>query len=140
MSVFAPNLRRHVAPHEIRSVYNNTGSTISGGLFVKLTTTGDRHVRLPEAVTDDLYGVTMADIADQEWGDCQIDGVVRCTAGAAIANPGTRLMPTTAGKVIAWTAAGGSNAALAGSNITTATADNDPIEVQLAGPGVSRQG
>lgn len=140
MAVFAGNLRRHVAPNEIRSVFNNTGTEIGAGLFVKLGTTGDRHVLLPAAVTDDLYGVTMAAIPDQEWGDCQIEGVARCVAGAALATPGLRLMPTTAGKVVTWTAAGGANAALAGNNITTAAADNDPVEVQLAGPGVSRQG
>lgn len=140
MTVFAPNLRQHVAPNEIRSVFNNTGTAIGAGLFVKLGTTGDRHVLLPAAVTDDLYGVTMAAIPDQEWGDCQIEGVARCVAGAAIATGGLRLMPTTAGKVIAWTAAGGANAAVAGTSVTTAAADNDPIEVQLAGPGVSRQG
>lgn len=140
MTVFAPNLRRHVAPNEIRSVFNNTGSEIGAGLFVKLGTTGDRHALLPAAVTDDLYGVTMHAIPDQEWGDCQIEGVARCVAGAAIATGGIRLMPTTAGKVVTWSAAGGANAALAGNSITTAAADNDPIEVQLAGPAVSRQG
>jgi predicted RecA/RadA family phage recombinase len=140
MAVFAGDLRQIIDGTKIDSGYNNTGSEIGAGLFVKLATTGDRHVILPAAVTDDLFGVTLRAIPAGEWGDIQVEGRARCVAGAALATPGIRLMPTTAGKVVTWTAATGANVAVAGTNVTTASADNDAVEVTLAGKNVSRQG
>ncbi len=123
----------------IRSGYNDTGSTIAANRFVIGATTGERQIALPGAVTDDLAGVTMAAIADNAWGDIQKSGTAVVTAGAAVAI-GDRLMPTTTGKAITWTAAGGANAAVGGRAVTAAAADGDLIEVELAAPGTVRQG
>jgi hypothetical protein len=49
-------------------------------------------------------------------------------------------MLTTAGKVATWSASTGNNAAVVGKAITSASADGDLLEVELAGPGVVRQG
>jgi hypothetical protein len=131
--------RQIIGPQDLRSGYNATGSSIGAALVVVLDNAGDRQIELPGAVTDDVYGVTLKAIANVTWGDVQIRGQAICTASAAI-TIGDRLMLTTAGKVATWTAAGGSNAAVVGKAITAATTDGDLIEVELAGPGVVRQG
>ena len=132
-------LRQIIGPEDLRSGYNNTGSSIGEALVVVLNNAGDREVELPGAVTDDVYGVTLDAIADDTWGDVQIRGQAICTCSAAVAI-GARLMMDTAGKVLTWSAAAGSNAAVVGKALTATSADGDLLEVELAGPGVVRQG
>jgi hypothetical protein len=132
-------LRQIVDSEGIRSGYNNTGSALGEALVVVLNNAGDREVELPGAVTDDVYGVTLKAIADDTWGDVQIRGQAICTAAAEVAI-GARLMMDTAGKVLTWTAAGGANAAVVGKAMTAASGDGVQLEVELAGPGVVRQG
>jgi histidinol phosphatase-like enzyme len=131
--------RQIVFAENIRSGYNNTSATLAANRVVVVNNSGINEVELPGASTDDVHGVTMAAILDDEWGDVQIRGLAVCTAAAAI-TIGDRLMMDTAGKVLTWTAAGGTNAAVVGKAMTAATADGDLIEVELAGPGVVRQG
>ena len=132
-------LRQIVDPEGLRSGYNNTGSTLAEAIVVVLNNAGDREVELPGAVTDDVYGVTLKAIADDTWGDIQIRGTAICTCSAAVAI-GARLMMDTAGKVLTWSASAGSNAAVVGKALTATSADGDLLEVELAGPGVVRQG
>ncbi len=126
-------------PTEILPGLNNTGSTIAAYRVVVRDATGVDEIALPGAVTDDVYGVTMAAILDDKYGDIQTRGVAICTAAAAITQ-GARLMMDTAGKVLTWTAAGGANAAVVGIADIAAGAFGDLLEVTLAGPATSRQG
>lgn len=132
-------VRNIVDADDIRSGYNSTVATLAAARVVVLTASGDREIKLPAASTEDVVGVTMAAIAVSEWGDVQIRGVAPCTAAAAI-TVGDRLMMDTAGKVLTWTASTGVNAAVVGKALTAASADGDLVEVELAGPGVVRQG
>lgn len=132
-------LRQIIGPEDLRSGYNNTGSTLAEAIVVVLNNAGDREIELPGAVTNDVYGVTLKSIADDTWGDVQIRGTAICTAAAEVAI-GARLMMDTSGKVLTWTAAGGSNAAVVGTAMTAASGDGVLLEVELAGPGVARQG
>lgn len=123
----------------LRSAKNSTGSTIATRLVVKKGNATDT-VLLPSASTDACYGVTTEAIANGEYGTVQTTGRAICTAGAALATIGTKVMPTSAGKVIAWTAVAGTNAANIGVTITAAAADADVVEIELAGPFAMEQG
>src|SRR6187200_3786348 len=121
-----------VDPQDIRSGKNGTGTAIGAYLFVKSSTTVDDGIVLPGAVTDDVLGVTMRAVPDGTYGDVQIRGLAKVTAGAAFSR-GDRLMVTTAGKVIAWTAAGGANAGSVATAKRAAAADGDVVEAELHG-------
>lgn len=125
-------------PESIRSKINKTGTAIGANLVVKASTADDDGVLLPAAVTDDVCGVTMEAIADKTYGSVQLRGLALCTAGGTVTK-GDRLMLTTAGKVITWTAAAGSNAAVVGTANRSAVLD-EVFEVELAGPCAVRQG
>lgn len=130
---------RIVAPEDIRSKLNNSGTTIAANTVVKLDTDEDEII-LPAATTDRCLGVTMAAIANGAWGPVQIRGKALCRAHGALATLGVALMPTTAGRVDTWAAAGGTNAALIGNLELTAGAQDDVVEVELAGPFSLQQG
>lgn len=134
-----PQPRRIVPEGGTRSVKNASGSDIPANTVVKRGATEDLIV-LPAATTDRVYGVTMSIIKNGEWGDLQIEGRATCRAHGALATPGTALMPTTAGRVDTWAAAGGTNAALVGVQNTTAAAQDELIEVDLATPFALQQG
>jgi len=124
---------------EIRSKKNSTGSTISAGLVVILDSTEDL-IKLPTATTDHLYGVAMNDIPTGEWGDVQIRGRAKVLSNGALATPGILLMSGADGKAIAWTAIAGTNAQVLGIQETTTAGANEFVEVELAGPGIIKQG
>jgi len=126
---------------EIRSKRNSSGVTILANTVVKLDTTEDQII-LPAATTDALYGVTMDQtILTGYFGDIQIRGVAKCRAHAALATPGIRLMSVAGtGRVDTWAAGGGTNAQVVGLLLTTAGAQDDLVEVELAGPATIAQG
>lgn len=134
-----PQARSIKGADDIRAKKNATGSTIAKARVVKLDTDSEE-ILLPGATTDHLYGVTLAAIPNLAYGDIQTRGRAICTAAGALATRGILLMTDTAGKVVAWSAAGGTNAAVVGTLETTAAADGDEVEVELAGPGVIKQG
>lgn len=124
---------RIVNPEDLRSAKNSSGSTIVKNTVVKWHTTEDEIV-LPAAATDPLAGVVQdADIANTEWGTVQQRGKALCRAEGALATIGVRLQATTAGRVEAHT---GTNS-IVGTLLTTAAAQDDIVEVELAGPGVT---
>ncbi len=122
------------------AVLNNTGSLIPAKLGVKKGAVKNE-IALPAATTEPVWGVTIEPIADGEWGTMQTGpGKAIMTSGAALATPGTMLTVDTAGKAVAFSAGGGVNANVIGSqNTTTAGADED-LEVELAGPFTLHQG
>ena len=132
---------RIVAPESIRACRNTTGATILKNTVVKLSQVTRRLVLLPAALTDHIYGVTMEDIKDGSWGDVQVSGCALCRAHGALANTGIKLMAVNAtGRVVLWAPGGaGLNANLVGLLETTALAQDDLVEVELAGPGVVEQ-
>lgn len=129
-----------VPENGIRAYKNDTGTTIPAHSVVVRDASTERGIKLPAAVTDDVVGVTMQAIPDDGcFYDVQIRGRAIVIASAAIAD-GARLMPTTAGKVATWSAAGGANAAVVGTGEGAPAADGDLFVCELAGPAVSRQG
>ena len=131
---------RIVDASQIRSYYNDTGATLPVGRSVMLDST-EHFIKLPTATTDRLNGVTMAAIPDDEWGDIQIGGVALVAAHAALATPGVALMSTAAtGRCTTFAAGAGVNAQLVGQLRTTAGAQDDLVEVELASPGALQQG
>ena len=131
---------RIVAATDIRWKKNTTGVTIVKNTVVKLDATEDLIV-LPTATTDHLYGVTMEDIpTGAKGGDVQVRGRACCRADGVLAVPGILLMSDAAGRVTTWAAAGGTNAQVVGQLEDTAGALDDVIMVELAGPGVIKQG
>jgi hypothetical protein len=92
-------------------------------------------VQLPTASTDLLMGVVKdGDILNGAFGTIQIRGVALCRAAGALATPGIAVMANAAGRVVAH--ANGN--ALLGFLLNTATALDDLVEVELAGPGSFR--
>jgi hypothetical protein len=76
--------------------FNDTGSTISAFLIVELDDDGLSIVKA--AGVDSIpYGVTAADIADQERGNVQTEGWVPVLAGTAGMTAGTLVMPEAGG-------------------------------------------
>lgn len=131
---------RIVDASQIRSYYNATGVALPVGRSVMLDST-EHYVKLPTATTDRLMGVTMAEIGIAEWGDVQIGGVALVAAHGALATPGVALMSTAAtGRCVLWAAGAGTNAQLVGQLRTTAAAQDDLVEVELATPGAMQQG
>lgn len=131
--------RRIVPADFVRSKKNSSGSDIAANTVVMLDSTADL-VILPSGTTVPMFGVTMEVIKNGYWGSVQVMGMAVCRAHGALATPGVKLMPTTAGRVDAWSAGAGTNAALVGLLGTTAGAQDDLVEVELAGPGAIQQG
>jgi hypothetical protein len=104
---------RIVDPGGIRSGFNNSGSAIGANLVVIRAATADKAIALPAAVDNVLAGVTMAAIANGDYGDVQVAGKAVCVAGGSFSR-GARLMCTTAGKVVTYVAAEGINVVLVG--------------------------
>jgi hypothetical protein len=124
----------------IRSGYNATGSTISKKRFVIRTGAAPHNVTLPPAAAGDVgYGVTLEDIPDLSYGGVQVLGKAVVTSGAAV-TVGARVMADNAGKAIDWTAAGGANAAVYGVAVSGTVGADEDVEIELLGPGGSRQG
>lgn len=121
------------------SLKNFDSSAIGKHLVVKYDGSNEYGCALPGAETDALVGVTTEAIAAGSYGNIQTHGASICTAGAAI-TAGALLECTTAGKVQAWSASGGSNSSPVGIALQTAGADGDLISVLLSGPGASKQG
>lgn len=131
--------RRIMNDKDERSALNKSGSTLAKGAAVKIEATNDDGVALATApATDDVFGIVMADIPDQGWGQVQTRGKAICLAGGTVTK-GDRLTVAAGGKLITWTAAAGANACVAGTAQRSAVL-NDLFEVELAGPAVSRQG
>ncbi len=124
-------------PRDNVSVRNDEATTLVKGTIVKRGTVQDG-VLLPDAVTDECLGVIQNDTLTAEWGVAQAGGAAAVLAGAAVA-VGDKIMPTTAGKGIPWTAAAGANAALIGTANSAAAAD-ELFECELAGPANMKQG
>lgn len=124
---------------DIRAKLNKTSATLSKGVVVKLDTDADE-VLLPAADTDHVYGVVLNDIGDGKWGDIQIRGRALGLSAGALATRGVLLKADTAGKLVAWAASAGANAHVVGTLETTAAGANELVEVELAGPGVIKQG
>lgn len=123
---------RTIAPI-LRSAYNNSGSTILKGTVVKLNGSSPvfaGEVAKSTAVSDVVYGVTMADILTTQWGDVAVGGVVPVLASAALAQ-GVKVTVEAAGRLAAWS----SGNVLVGTTITASNAANDLQEVELAGAG-----
>jgi hypothetical protein len=88
-------------------VYNGTGSTISANLAVAVSATGVIAVgnptgayipvKLPAALGDPVFGVTLADIPDGKVGLVRCIGLTKCVADQAI-TAGVTVDATTAGK------------------------------------------
>ncbi len=80
------NQERTIAPR-IRSGFNGTGSTIAKGTIVKLKNAPGQTGEIVKSAgaTNILYGVLMADIKDQQWGDVQVDGVAVVLCSGTIA-------------------------------------------------------
>lgn len=122
------------SPEALRSKLNSSGATLIRGRCVIPGATEDRVV-LPAASTDLLLGVVKdGDILDGAYGTIQIRGVALCRASAALATPGIALMANSAGRVLAH--ANGN--AVIGFLLNTATALDDLVEVELAGPASFR--
>jgi len=131
---------RTIAP-VIVSCYNGTGAVIAANRQVMPDTTYDGGIKYPTATTDPLLGATCAEIADGEWGDVQIAGVALVAAHAAFSTPMTKVMSTAAtGRAVAFSAGSGVNAQNGGIAMNTALAQDDLLEVMLAGPGIVEQG
>ncbi len=124
---------------DLRAKKNVTGAQIDKHLVVRLDST-EGQMGLPATTTDPIYGVTIGDVPDGDMGDVQIRGRAVIKAGGALPTPGVRVMSNAAGKVIAWAAAAGTNAHVVGTLETTSAAEDDLVEVELAGPGVVAQG
>ncbi len=121
---------RIVAGEDIVSGQNDTGSTIAANIVVMKDATVTEGIKLPTAVTDAVFGVTMRSIADNYFGPVQRSGRALCTAAAGI-TAGAQLMTDTAGKVLTWTVGAGSNAFLVGTAVGAATLDGDLLYVDL---------
>jgi len=124
----------------VRACYNNTGLTLAAGAAVMLDSGGAKYVKLPTGYTVALFGVVKAAIPTGEWGDVQVSGVALVLASAALATPGIQLMAATDGKAEAFAAAKDVNVHVLGQLLSTATAANELVEVDLNGIGTIQQG
>jgi hypothetical protein len=115
-----------------RSVFNGTGGTLAKGTLVILKTTGTvkGEIIASSATSDRYYGILTADVDDQEWGDCQIQGVTLALSGAAVTK-GDLVMFGTGAKCITAT----TGLMSAGVARETTTAGDVLFEVELHGPG-----
>ena len=130
---------RIVAATDIRPKKNLTANTILKNTVVILDATQDL-IKLPTNNTDPVYGVTMEDIKVGVTGNVQIRGRAVCRADGILAVPGILLMTDNAGRVTTWAAAGGTNADVVGHLEDTSAALDDTVMVELAGPGIFKQG
>ena len=128
-----------VPEYGVRARYNGTGSDIAANVAVMLDSTS-KYIKLPSSNAVALHGVTRAAIANGKWGDVQVSGVALVKASGALATPGIQLMSDTAGKAVTFAAASGVNAQVLGQLLTTGSALNDLVEVELLGLGTIQQG
>jgi len=121
-----------------RTGHNQTAVDMPEGVCVVV---GDvDSITLPATSDDPIWGVTAGPIKAAQRGDVQRDGVGLVRAGVGGFAAGQRLMPEPAtGHAIPFAAAAGGNASYLGLALTT-TPENQLGEVDLAGPGASRQG
>jgi len=132
---------RIVPDKGVISCYNGTGTDLAANVMVMTSSGGARYVKLPSGTTVALYGATMdGGIPNGEWGDVQVDGVALVKAGGALATTGIQCMAKTDGKLQAYSAAAGVNAAPAGQLRNTAAAEDDLCELDLRGCGTIQQG
>jgi hypothetical protein len=132
---------RIASPGDIVSMYNGAATAIAASRQVMPDTGYDKGIKYPTATTDPLIGVTVSEIAAYSWGDVQIGGVALVAAHAAFATPMTKVMTTAAtGRAVPFSAGAGTNAANGGTALNTALAQDDLLEVLLAGPCVVEQG
>jgi hypothetical protein len=134
---------RPIVPiQSIRSKQNKTGATIPKGTVVKMSAATDDLLLIPTALADAHYGVAMADILDQAFGDIQINGQAVVLVGGTAVVRGNRVTHDVAnfGKIAPVGAVAGTNYALVGlANRSEPTLGN-LVEVELAGPGITFQG
>ena len=121
---------RIVAPEDIVSGQNATGSTIAANIVVMKDASTTEGIKLPTGVAVAAFGVTQRSIVTSSFGPVQRAGRALCTAAAAI-TAGAELMTDTAGKVLTWTVGAGSNAFLIGTAVGAASADGDLLYVDL---------
>ena len=128
-----------IHPHGAgRTGHNQTAADMADGLCVVVGVVDS--ITLPAAIDDPIWGVTVETIKAGVRGDVQRDGVALVRAGAGGFAAGNRLMPEAAsGRAIPFAAGAGVNASYLGLALTT-TAEDQLGEVDLAGPGASRQG
>jgi hypothetical protein len=123
--------RTFVGEHDIRSVYNGTGGTLSKGTIVKYNSSGRTDEIVAAAADTDAYlGVLTEDIATLSMGNCQVRGGTLVLAGAAVAKQ-ARVMFGTGAKGITATA----GKAVLGIARTAASGADVLFEVELTGPG-----
>ena len=128
-----------VAGHHIRSKLNATGTDLPKNTVVILDAVQDQ-ITLPSASTDSVYGVTMEIIKDGERGAVQLRGSTICLADGPLPTPGILVTMDAAGRVTTCAPAGGTNAAVVGSLCDTALVLDEPVMVELSGPGIFLQG
>jgi hypothetical protein len=112
--------RAIVPEYFVRGMKNTSGSDMAAGVFVKAkaSPTVDDECDLEASSTGSPLGVTMAAIANGEWGDVQVGGRAKVLASAAIA-VGARVSPTTGGKSVTTTG----SATVCGIAMTVGAAD-----------------
>lgn len=119
------------------AAFNNTNDDIPAK---RLVTGTDAAVTLPAATTDAVFALTRETLKSKAYGGTLMRGRGICTAGTGGVTAGQRIMPeANTGKGIPWAPAGGANASVAGTAMTTAAADAD-FEIELLGPGAIAQG
>lgn len=127
----------HYTPTEMpfvsRSKKNTTGGTLSKGTAVKLKTTANDEILACAADGDVFYGIVREDILDGAWGDIMVIGKAVVLAGGTFTQ-GVQLKASTGGKLIAWTAASGAVAHIAGVSERDGAADT-LTEAWINGPG-----
>lgn len=120
-----------IVPAEgVRAGYNETGTAIATGIFVK-DTAGSTEDSVAVCGDGEIAkGVTMAAIADLARGDVQVSGRAVMTAGAAVARA-VEVTANASGQAI--TAVSGDW--VAGRSVSAAGALADEITIELLGPG-----
>ena len=121
------------APDRISAGRNRSGADILTQRFVRLDVSeAPDGVETAAAATDNLHGVSMSSIKNVSNGDVVLTGLARVTSGAAVA-VGARVNSDATGRAV--TATGGAGVANGGVAKTAATAADQVIEIELAGPG-----
>ena len=121
-----------------RTGHNQTAADLPEGVAVVV---GPVDAVAPPAASDDpIWGLVANTIKAGDRGDIQVAGVGLARAGTGGYAAGQRLMPEPGtGRALPFAAAPGTNASLIGTALTT-TPEDQLGEVELAGPGASRQG
>ena len=120
--------------YQVRPMKNSTGSTITEGTIVKIASEGV--VSVGAASTDNLFGVALSAILDGREGPIQVEGKAKCLAGEVLSTAGVKLTTDSTGRCVAATVSAGTSVGLIGTLVTTATAADQIIEVELNPQGV----